>query len=234
MRLVLALLLAVGALSPQSIIVVKKKAAGGSIAFVSSISADNFNNSDGNITTGSFAVTQGNLIVTACGSRLALPQVPTDSAGNTYTERTSAQETANNTYLHLYRAIASTTESITITCRPNTTGYVSVLAMQFSGQNVSPDDQVASTIDFNSGNATITSSSFTPTNAGAVAVACAFTRNASTTYTAGSGYTLGESPTNSTGRCEYKLEVGTAAQTASMTLSPNPLSKVIAVGTFKP
>ena len=202
---------------------------------VSSVSVGTFNNSPLNVSTANYSVTKGNLLVVGCGSNSSSSSTPpTDTAGNTFAFANGAYESAVGNGIFVYYSLTTAGGATdVITCHVNTTNFVGIFVSQYSGIASTPLDASGNRTDFNSGNPTLTSSAFVPTQIGDLAVACFFDGNGSATFTAGSGYTLLAATANGVGICDYKQNIGTSSQSAAATYSPDYISKAMGVATFK-
>lgn len=155
--------------------------------------ADNSGSSASSISTNSFNVASGNLIVVAVRwwklSSQTLSSL-TDSAGNVYVKAAGKQPVGSNDQIEIWYAqntVAASSNVITATFSAST-GYRNIAAIQYSGADPAAALDVTAVGDTNSSK-TVTSGTFSTSGQKGVIVAAVQASNLTTSWTALNGYT---------------------------------------------
>lgn len=163
-----------------------------------------------------------------------------DTAGNTYADSGAGRRAISGSTVgflqmfYAYNSTANASNVITVTFS-ETVDRRSVMAAEYSGVKTSADPNDVGAIGSASNATSVTSGSFTPSEANEVAVACVGTDSTGGTLSAGSNYTERTSatlPTNEVGLIEDRLSAPVAGQTASASAGNNKWWEII-VRTFE-
>lgn len=158
----------------------------------------------------------------------------TDTAGNTYTKATSILQSGDGLELWYAYNITGNASNVITANLDGSYRYRYIIAAQYSGVYTGGDPlDVTATGGHAGGSASITSGTFTTTQADELVVASATIAQSNTSWTAGSGYTKrADSPQAVTSLEDKIVSSLLTNDTASYTNSSATESKSIVVATF--
>ena len=227
LRLILSILLCAVLCSPQDITVRRQRpaaaVAGITVAAVRNGTA--FNNSDeGSVSTSStMNVASGGTIAVFCraNARSDFAASVADTASNSYTKVAVTFDSNLNQYGVWFLASNITGNSAnTVTCTLPVAGSIGVIAYYLTG--VAASSAVDTSVTNKTDATTSVSASFSTSQNVTIALYGVSTVSDSTSFTAGSGYTIPENGTLSTGRGATQYQIFSTTQssvTATITLS---------------
>lgn len=214
MRLIFAFFLAVGMLSPQMIIIAKKKAVGVGIAQVgTSVLA----NGDG-VTSSAINTTGATLLVAVASSTANDTETPTDSSGNTWTALT--QLTSSSYRIRIYYVCGPTTGATHTFTAHGAGSNPKIQVSAWSGTPTSGcyDSQESG---FNNISLTIQPGAVTPSATGHLIITGLTVGTGATTATIDSGFTVMDTATGTfpSASHAYKIESTTGAINPTWTIA---------------
>lgn len=240
-KLLLCLILFLELVYPQRIMRVIRRAGGGSnISFAGSARGENVTGSAvTSVASGSTNATSGWTATVACKTfeNTSVHSAPTDTAGNTYTQLTTAD--ANHVdWGHITMWIAPNitgNAANVVTCHFTAATYDAVIVIYAADGATSSPADVQFTTTTGSGSP-VTSNTFTTTNADDIIIACAGSSSGGSTFSSitigGSSGTLVTSATADTGEagCGYRVVTSTQSNiTAVMANGAFSNAKVVGV-----